>query len=470
MQHNIEIEIDGQKLKEKLKLRDGRDGLNGSDGRDGLDGKDGSPDTGVQIVDKINSLDTKDSSLQIDASHIKNLPNFKAQALNVGGIRFLGQLVDVGVSSPTNGQVLKYSNGRWENSTDLNTDAVTSVNGETGVVVLDTDDIATVTDKNYVTDAQLVILGNTSGVNTGDQVSSDFDHGGLAGLSDDDHTQYALLNGRSGGQTLIGDTASGGNLTLQSTSHATKGKILFGADSAYDGANVRMGIGTISPEASFHVSRPSASFLLETTASNPVSFIMRTANASGDAMFIVENSADANNSWRFGRVADGTYRLQYSAAQPFSGATNMFAVNTSGDMGIGTISPDTRLHAEIDTAAAAGVNRAFRITKTTSGTPANGIGTGLEFEVETSAGNNEVGAAIDAVASDVTSGGEDFQLDMRVMVAGATAAVVGRFDASVTAGETRFMIYDVDNGTLERVSVGAADSGGAGYKVLRIPN
>jgi len=41
---------------------------------------------------------------------------------------------------------------------------------------------------------------------------------------------------------------------------------------------------------------------------------------------------------------------------------------------------------------------------------------------------------------------------------------------SNTAGDTRFLIYDVDNGTLERVTVGAADSGGVGYKVLRILN
>lgn len=45
-----------------------------------------------------------------------------------------------------------------------------------------------------------------------------------------------------------------------------------------------------------------------------------------------------------------------------------------------------------------------------------------------------------------------------------------RFDGSTTAGQTRFLVYDVDNATLERVTVGAADSGGAGFKVLRIPN
>jgi Phage T7 tail fibre protein len=45
-----------------------------------------------------------------------------------------------------------------------------------------------------------------------------------------------------------------------------------------------------------------------------------------------------------------------------------------------------------------------------------------------------------------------------------------RFDGSTVSGQTRMMLYDVDNATLERVTVGAADSGGTGYKVLRIPN
>lgn len=43
-------------------------------------------------------------------------------------------------------------------------------------------------------------------------------------------------------------------------------------------------------------------------------------------------------------------------------------------------------------------------------------------------------------------------------------------DDDSTAGNTRMLVYDVDNGQLERVTVGAADSGGTGFKVLRIPN
>jgi len=53
------------------------------------------------------------------------------------------------------------------------------------------------------------------------------DHGTLSGLLDDDHTQYTLLLGRSGGQTLIGGTAASDDLTLTSTSDATKGSIII---------------------------------------------------------------------------------------------------------------------------------------------------------------------------------------------------------------------------------------------------
>ncbi|MBN9691307.1 MAG: hypothetical protein J0M24_13810 [Verrucomicrobia bacterium] len=47
---------------------------------------------------------------------------------------------------------------------------------------------------------------------------------------------------------------------------------------------------------------------------------------------------------------------------------------------------------------------------------------------------------------------------------------VGRIVMPTIAGRTSLFLYDVDNATLEPVTVGAADSGGTGFKVLRIPN
>ena len=49
------------------------------------------------------------------------------------------------------------------------------------------------------------------------------DHGALTGLTpDDDHTQYTLLAGRAGGQTIYGGTAANEDLALEPTSHSTK--------------------------------------------------------------------------------------------------------------------------------------------------------------------------------------------------------------------------------------------------------
>jgi hypothetical protein len=64
---------------------------------------------------------------------------------------------------------LTVTNGKYVLGSGGTGGAVDSVNGQTGVVVLDTGDISEVANKKYVTDAQLTVIGNTSGTNTGDQ-------------------------------------------------------------------------------------------------------------------------------------------------------------------------------------------------------------------------------------------------------------------------------------------------------------
>lgn len=61
-----------------------------------------------------------------------------------------------------------------------------------------------------------------------------------------------LSTGVAGGQSVVGGTAASENLTLSSTTNATKGKILFGT-SAYDEVNNRLGIGTASPATTVNV-------------------------------------------------------------------------------------------------------------------------------------------------------------------------------------------------------------------------
>ena len=65
-----------------------------------------------------------------------------------------------------------------------NTDAVSSVNSLTGAVSLDTSNVPDTLNKRYVTDANLVVIGNTSGTNTGDNATNS-QYSGLAASKQD---------------------------------------------------------------------------------------------------------------------------------------------------------------------------------------------------------------------------------------------------------------------------------------------
>ena len=64
---------------------------------------------------------------------------------------------------------LYYIDETVDNPILLTGGAVYSVNDKTGVVVLSTSDISEATNKKYVTDAQLTVIGNTSGTNSGNE-------------------------------------------------------------------------------------------------------------------------------------------------------------------------------------------------------------------------------------------------------------------------------------------------------------
>lgn len=72
---------------------------------------------------------------------------------------------------------------------------------------------ATVNGMTSIKQYQFALMVKTA-TNTWNVSSGVFEHDQLAGLSDDDHTQYALLAGRSGGQSLNGGTSSSDDLKL----------------------------------------------------------------------------------------------------------------------------------------------------------------------------------------------------------------------------------------------------------------
>lgn len=108
--------------------------------------------------------------------------------------------------------------------------------------------------------------------------------------------------GITGGTTLIGDTAASGNLTLQSTSNATKGKIVVGT-SAYDEVNNRLGIGNAAPGTALDVTGVITSLL--GTSTGKMTDVGR-ANTQTSAAGI-GNGADATDDTLF------TYSLPLNA-------------------------------------------------------------------------------------------------------------------------------------------------------------
>ncbi|MBU0959814.1 MAG: hypothetical protein KKB31_07745 [Nanoarchaeota archaeon] len=124
-------------------------------------------------------------------------------------------------SSPSDGDVWVYTNHAYARlngvtyQLDQQVTVVSSVFGRTGAVVAATNDY-TWAQVNKATSSIADITTKT--------------HSLLGTLTADDHTQYVLLAGRAGGQTLYGGTGASENLILEATSHATDG-IVFIQDS-----------------------------------------------------------------------------------------------------------------------------------------------------------------------------------------------------------------------------------------------
>lgn len=129
--------------------------------------------------------------------YLKNAPQFKNNGTGAG---YLREIADVNISNPKDSDVLKYNakTNTWINGTggssgggtawgaitgtlsdqtdlqaalDAKVPTSRTVNGKalSANITLTTADIADSSNKRYVTDAELAVLANTSGTNTGDQ-------------------------------------------------------------------------------------------------------------------------------------------------------------------------------------------------------------------------------------------------------------------------------------------------------------
>jgi hypothetical protein len=125
---------------------------------------------------------------------------------------------------------------------------------------------------------------------------------------------FATLAGFAGGQTLKGGTAASETLTLQSTAHATKGKITA-LPLTIDEANLRVGVGQTTPTASIHIKSGTA-----TASTAPIKL------TAGTYLTATEAGAVEYNGTRLTLTAADTVRRNIATedyARSFTG--NMIA-------------------------------------------------------------------------------------------------------------------------------------------------
>jgi hypothetical protein len=164
-------------------------------------------------------------------------------------------------------------------------------------------------------------------------------HNTLSGLSSDDHTQYALLAGRStasDGQTLYGSDQASENLYLQGTSHATDGSVIIYAD---DSGNNEFYVG------------PSATTVGGFTKVSGDNFVYVATDATSAAGVYFYN---VSGGWYINSTADGYLNFYdvINSKLPFNiekGCDDYLLYLKAGEgtastVGIGTNDPTYLLH------------------------------------------------------------------------------------------------------------------------------
>ena len=139
-----------------------------------------------------------------------------------------------------------------------------------------------------ITDLTLETLTVTSTANFDGSTESGLDHGTIGGLGDDDHTIYALLAGRAGGQTFKGGLNSGDHLLLESTNHGTKGTVQLNPN----GGSASIGT-TATPIGGLHIQNQVSNVSLHMANSSDTDMYGQVHTTSAGAMILRAHSDTA---------------------------------------------------------------------------------------------------------------------------------------------------------------------------------
>jgi hypothetical protein len=144
-----------------------------------------------------------------------------------------------------------------------------------------------------------------------------------------------------------------------------------------------------------------------------------TINAANSVNVAVHNGTDKGLKLNGVLITSTAAELNYvDTAQGVAEASKALVLNSSKDItGINSISMNT-LNLTHDSAVVDSQGNPLTITRTTSGTPASGLGVGMKFQIENSANANVEFGNIGVVASDVTAASEDGHFVVNLITAG----------------------------------------------------
>lgn len=140
-----------------------------------------------------------------------------------------------------------------------------------------------------------------------------------------------LSTGMSGGQSVIGGTASGDDLTLSSTSNGTKGSIFFGT-SNYDETTNQLNIINSSQDTALTATgNANSSFQINITNSNS------GASASSDLVATANNGSSSTHYVNMGINGSG------GGAVPFTTANDAYMYSIDDSMNIGALGASSQI-------------------------------------------------------------------------------------------------------------------------------
>lgn len=122
------------------------------------------------------------------------------------------------------------------------------------------------------------------------------DHGSLSGLTDDDHSQYPLIAGRAGGQSITGGDGEFNQLILQGSSHASTGYVRLIGSSVIFGATGKVNI----TGSTLKISGATSGYTTFTPASSGGSIDYTLPSSDGSNGDVLQTDGSGVMSWAAG--------------------------------------------------------------------------------------------------------------------------------------------------------------------------